>query len=89
MIYLGFAILSKQTTSYVIITFTWTTLFVMNMLYKEASFMEKEGWEEYRKQTYILLPKVATTAAKNVVFYLMIVAVVANLYSRGGFILGV
>lgn len=45
-------------------------LFALNIYVKEeCSFKKKEGWEEYSRQSYILLPKIFPTFLLNFAFY--------------------
>lgn len=84
LIYFGFAILSRNWWSYILIFATWSTLFTMGMLYKEYSFMRKQGWEDYKNQSFLLLPKVSTVYWRNHVFYMSLLSVILAIYFNGG-----
>ena len=54
-------------------------VFALNIYLKDKlSYEKKTGWEEYKKQSYILLPKLFPTFALNFVFYSIISILVIN-----------
>jgi protein-S-isoprenylcysteine O-methyltransferase Ste14 len=57
MLYLSFAIVTEQLISYVICGTIWSTLFFVNIRCKEISLARKPGWEQYKKTSGMLLPK--------------------------------
>jgi hypothetical protein len=54
-------------------------LFALNMYLKDKlSYEKKKGWEEYKKQSYILLPKIFSTFVLNFVFYSIGIMLIVN-----------
>jgi len=55
---------------WVILIFVWSTFFHMNMYLKEKlSYEKKEGWDTYKKNSYMLLPKIFGSDLLNIVIY--------------------
>jgi protein-S-isoprenylcysteine O-methyltransferase Ste14 len=85
LIYLGFGILTENWLCYFFLVFVWSTLFLINMLFKEYSFMNKNGWEIYKENSYILLPKIYVDSDwKNLVLYLTLFSLISIVYANGG-----
>lgn len=83
MIYGSFAICSGYWTSYAIIFSIWTVLFTINMYLKdEMSYKHKEGWEVYKNNSYMLLPKLLPTNILNYAFYATVTAAVYVHYHK-------
>ena len=83
MIYASFAVCSGFWTSYAVVFFAWFTLFATNMYLKdELSYKKKQGWDKYKKDTYLLFPKIFPSDLINYVFYLGL-AVIALYQTRG------
>ena len=57
MIYGGFGILAKDTTAWIILLSVWIFIFGTGILRKELSYMKKQGWEDYKNKSLILLPR--------------------------------
>lgn len=58
------------------------TVFALNIYLKDKlSYEKKKGWEEYRKKSYILLPKVFQTLPLNLVFYGVLAIVFYSFFS--------
>ena len=73
MIYGSFAICSGYWTSYAICFLMWSVVFSINMYLKdEMSYKHKEGWDKYRKNSYIVLPKFFSLDLVNYVFYMCV-----------------
>jgi hypothetical protein len=56
------------------------------MLAKDRSFMKKEGWEEYRQKSWLLLPKINGRVIDSLVFYATFAYFVYFTYYNGGVI---
>lgn len=69
LIYLSFGIVAKSTFVYATLAFIWVFAFGMRILVKEFSFQKKIGYDEYAKQSYILLPKIFGTDRENLIAY--------------------
>ena len=50
-------------------------LFALNIYLKDStSYRFKKGWEQYKKQSYILFPKIFSSGLVNIGFYAVIFA---------------
>lgn len=58
MLYSSFAMITGHWLSYAVITFAFSTVFVLRMWQKEVSLRKKPGFEEYSQRSNLLLPKV-------------------------------
>ncbi|CAD7957793.1 unnamed protein product [Amoebophrya sp. A25] len=57
LLYGSFAGLVPHPLPKAMLAFAWLGLFSVNMFNKESSLMRKPGWEEYKKQSWLFLPK--------------------------------
>lgn len=62
----------------------WSTIFALTMLAKEVSYRQKEGWEEYSKKSWILLPKPFTSDVLSIISYSLLAGIGYYIYSVGG-----
>lgn len=69
MVYLSFAICVGRSEGYSIVSALWVTAFAINMMCKEISYKKKPGWEEYKKRSYILLPKIKSSHSLSLLAY--------------------
>ncbi len=70
MIYSSFALCSGHLLGFIVVHGLACTVFALNIYLKDKlSYEKKKGWEEYRKQSYILLPKVLPSLPLNLVLY--------------------
>lgn len=61
----------------------WLTLFAINIYLKdELSYKKKAGWEEYKNNSYILLPKLFKSDIVNLAIYFGLVLIVYNYYQE-------
>mmetsp|Transcript_25692 Transcript_25692/g.39504 ORF Transcript_25692/g.39504 Transcript_25692/m.39504 type:complete len:131 (-) Transcript_25692:28-420(-) len=84
MIYGSFAGLVDRWEPWAILIAIWSLLFFPRMLFKDIRLARKEGWAEYRKQSWILIPKLYGSAAVSVIVYGMALGVVAFCVKQGG-----
>ena len=63
----------------------WCTVFFIRMCMKDVSFRKKDGWEAYKKQSYMLFPKVSDSFIATWYFYTLLIGGIALLYVVGGF----
>jgi hypothetical protein len=54
------------------------------MLSKDYSLSKKDGWEEYKQKTWILLPKLFNSSLLSYLFYAVFSIVSFTVYSNGG-----
>ena len=60
-LYLAFGILAQSTWCYGLLLSVWSLMFMSRMKVKDLSLKRKEGWKEYSKKSYLLLPKLLST----------------------------
>ena len=83
MIYGSFAACTGFLGSYAIVLSIWGSIFVINMYLKdEYSYRFKQGWEEYKQKSYIMLPKIFKSDIINLAVYLGIVLILYNYYNE-------
>ena len=58
MIYASYAIVVWHWVPWAILTYVWLILFLTNMLHKEASMSRYPEWDDYKRRTGMLLPKI-------------------------------
>jgi hypothetical protein len=58
-------------------------VFALNVYLKDKlSYERKKGWEDYKKKSYILLPKLLPTLPLNIVLYSIIAIAVWFFFAR-------
>lgn len=59
------------------------SLFALNMYLKdETSYKFKKGWEQYKEQSYMLLPKVFSNGVGNLILYAVVFGAVGWFLSQ-------
>jgi protein-S-isoprenylcysteine O-methyltransferase Ste14 len=58
MIYGSFALLAWHWIPMLVLAYFWGTMFLTNMVMKEASMSRYHEWADYKKRTWWLLPKI-------------------------------
>jgi steroid 5-alpha reductase family enzyme len=84
MIYGSFVLLVNDTISYICVIQVWCSLFVLRMWMKERSFRIKEGWKEYKEQSWILIPKINGRLIDSMIFYGLVAGIGIYAFSQGG-----
>lgn len=69
MIYGAFVLLVNDFISYCCVCYVWFTLFLFRMYLKDQSLKRKEGWAEYSKRSWMLIPKINGRTIDSVVVY--------------------
>lgn len=83
MIYGSFAACTGYWISYAIVMTMWSTLFAINMYLKDQySYKLKQGWDEYKKKSYILLPKLFKSNFINFAIYVGLSLILYNYYQQ-------
>ena len=81
LIYLAFSACTGHWISYAIQIIVQVPLFYENMTKKDRdSYSKKEGWDEYKKKSYMFLPKIFPTDIINYVFYALLAGSLLYLY---------
>ncbi|CAD8105433.1 unnamed protein product [Paramecium primaurelia] len=73
LIYLSFAIITNNALSYCIVFMSWIFMFFPFMLRKEISLSQKEGWNEYYKQSYLAIWKFCQSDIINIGLYIIMI----------------
>ena len=89
LVYLAFGVLSADWRAYAFLIFVWSTLFIMFMVLKELSFMQKKGWIEYREKSLMFLPRLfrgddGWNWGLNYLVYGLLAVGVKLIYDNGG-----
>jgi protein-S-isoprenylcysteine O-methyltransferase Ste14 len=58
MIYASFATITGSTFFWACLISIWFSLFLINMLTKENSYRAKLGWQEYKQNSNMFLPRI-------------------------------
>lgn len=74
LLYSSFAMLSGNIFAYGILFCVWLLLFYAFMIDKDVSFSKKQGWNEYKKQSYLFLWKVHENDLVNYALYGLLIA---------------
>ena len=69
LIYASFGIISDSCAGWCILFTVWTILFGSSLLMKEKSFMKKDGWNQYKDQSLLLLPRLTQNYWLNYFIY--------------------
>ena len=72
MIYFSFALIVGRLECYLLLIFVWMTFFVGRIYLKEKSLQKKEGYDEYKKKSYIILFKFFNSHWINGILYFCI-----------------
>lgn len=83
ILYASFGVLSGFPPNFIPLGIMWT-LFMVFMINKEESYMRKEGWNEYKKRSLMLLPRLCGPYLLNYAIYGLIASLVYGLYLNGG-----
>ena len=69
LLYLSFAVLSNEIAGFAALAFVWSTVFVSRIHLKEKSLSKKEGYAHYKQNSYLLIFKIFSSDALNLLFY--------------------
>ena len=72
MIYFSFALIVGRLECYLLLIFVWMSFFVGRIYLKEKSLEKKDGYKEYKKNSYIILFKLFDSHLVNGIFYILI-----------------
>ena len=85
MLYSSFAVLCQRNEPWYFYAVIWSVLFSLRMLTKEYSLSKKEGWPEYKRNSWPLLPKLGSNTFLSMVIYSVFFGGLFYCYSQGGF----
>lgn len=83
-LYGTFALISNRWEPWIILVSVWSFVFSLMIIMKEISFRKKEGWEEYKKRSYIILPKIYGSDLLSFLVYGISLVVGIYFYQNGG-----
>ena len=72
MIYFSFGLIVGRIECYLLLIFVWSTFFVGRIYLKEISLKKKERYDEYRKNSYLILFKFFDNHFLNIILYIFI-----------------
>jgi protein-S-isoprenylcysteine O-methyltransferase Ste14 len=72
LVYLSFAMCTNRVVCYLILITIWLSIFVNRIYLKECSLRKKDGYEKYRKKSYIFLFKFFDNDFYNFLVYFAI-----------------
>jgi len=84
-IYSSYGLMAQRIEYWCFLVYVWISVFFMRMALKEHSFGKKEGWEEYKQNTWMLIPKIGKSAIVSFFFYTSLIVLGALIYNNGGF----
>lgn len=84
MLYGTFALLSNRTLPWIILLSVWCIVFSLMIYLKERSFRRKVGWEQYRKRSYLLIPKLYGSDLLSIIVYGTALILGIKIYNMGG-----
>lgn len=61
LLYAAFAIMAQSLVYWTFLLATWSHVFFVNIYWKELSLMRKEGWGQYSRTSWLLLPSPAVS----------------------------
>ena len=85
MLYTSFVIIHQKYFMLIIYGVVWGVLFTLRMLVKEYSLSKKDGWEQYKKHSWMLIPKFGGNAGRAYLFYFTAIGAGAYVMRNGGF----
>jgi len=86
MLYSAFNIVAQLPCVWYYYIFDFGVVFMMRMIWKDYMLSKKEGWEEYKKQSWILIPKLYSSAAFSLALYAILTTASILTYRNGGIV---
>lgn len=84
MLYASFNVIAQVQIVWYVYALVWGVIFPSRMAAKDYSLSKKEGWEEYCRKTWILLPKLFNSSVLSYLFYGTMIFVARSIYNQGG-----
>ena len=69
---------------WIIYAYIWLLYFALRMTWKDYQLSRKDGWEEYKQRTWLVLFKVGNSDILTILFYSAFGALVYLVYNQGG-----
>jgi len=84
LIYASFNVIAQVPEIWFYYIFVWVAIFGSRMIGKDYELSKKEGWEEYKKLTWMLVPKLWHSAFASFLVYSALIATAFFTYEQGG-----
>ena len=84
ILYASFAIVAQSNLVWGLFGFVWCYVMTVRMWWKDYQLSRKDGWEEYKKQTWLFLFKICDSDILTLLFYSSLGYLIHFIYSRGG-----
>ena len=84
MIYSSFVLLVNEPQGYVAVILAQCLAYTVPMYRKEQSNSKKEGWNEYKQRTWLILPKINGRTLDSLLIYSALLAICWTCYTNGG-----
>jgi len=84
LLYSSFAFLVDTFSAFIILISIWSTIFVSRIVLKEKSLSQKEGWQKYKNNSYLLLHRYFKNDLMNIGIYFFGVWFLIFFYQNGG-----
>ena len=84
MLYASFGVLNQMWEIWYIYAYMWGFVFTLRMLMKEYNLSKKAGWCEYKKRTWLVLPKIYHSSILSFAVYGFVISASYYCYNNGG-----
>merc|ERR1711990_458817 len=84
LIYSSFALVVQRNEPWIINGSMWATVFGLGMYMKDYSLSKKLGWEEYKKNSWLLLFKLGGSTLLSFCIYGVLLAMTVFCVQKGG-----
>lgn len=84
MLYASFNVIAQVEIVWYVYMVVWCVVFTSRMIAKDYSLSMKNGWEQYKTKTWMLLPKFFSSSIISYIIYGVIYFVFAYTYNNGG-----
>jgi len=84
MLYSSFGILCQMPHIWYVFAYMWGGVFLLRMKMKDYSLSKKEGWNEYKARTWLVLPKIYNCTYLSLAVYGFVFGSAYYCYTHGG-----
>lgn len=84
MLYASFGVLVPRWEVVLIYAYMWGIVFYLKMLIKDYQLSKKDGWNDYKNSTWMVLPKINNCEKTSCLFYSTITLFLIVFYHFGG-----
>ena len=86
LLYTSYNLVARLDSVWCFYAFVFGVIFGSRMIWKDYMLSKKEGWEEYKKQSWILIPKLYSSAAFSLALYAILTTASILTYRNGGIV---